>query len=337
MNWWSKKKKDQKKTAPHPLQKNSQRSESRIVSLEDSWGLEQKGLASKKGPEEVQDFLSKRAAEPEVQGSPPNHFEPCSFNDQPLDFASAFKMSSSQRPAQPPPVSDGDSAGTPMAAAAPPPLGPTLWISFAGAPNETAAAFIQAVQRIAFMQNRVKDDEWIAEYASACFSDSALMWYLTLDEDTQTNWKKLRLALAQRYPVQPAAPPPAARPTTASARPKATSPAITEIGRIEVVRPEFGDFFGYLSQDSTGNFVVAPGPENALKLKAVLHTNSKNQQEKIYSLRILAARDSRYPFLGLRLVKFLREDPDVVPEIKPRDIPETGSTGSAKYLLAANL
>ncbi|KAG9021053.1 hypothetical protein FS837_007614 [Tulasnella sp. UAMH 9824] len=192
------------------------------------------------------------------------------------------------------------------AAAAAPQPSPTPWISFTGAPNESAATFIQAVQRVAFMQNRVKDDEWIAEYASACFADSALMWYLTLEEETQTNWKKLRLALAQSYPVLRAQ----------QLKPKPTSPAITEIGRIEVIRPEFGDFFGYLSQDSTGNFAVVPGQEKALKIKAILHTDSKNQHEKIYSLKILDSRDSQYPFLGLRLVKFLGEDPDVVPEMK---------------------
>ncbi|KAG8915919.1 hypothetical protein FRC00_007198, partial [Tulasnella sp. 408] len=190
---------------------------------------------------------------------------------------------SSRQGRQPPLASDEDSIGTPMAAAAPPQLGPTPWISFSGAPNESAASFIQSIQRIAFTQNRIEDDKWMAQYASTCFSDSALMWYLKLDEEIQANWKKLRLALAERYPVQ--SPQPA--PTTVPAKPKPTSPVITEIGRIEIIRPEFGDFFGYLSQDSTGKFGVNRSQEKALKFKAVLHTNSKNQHEKIYSLRIL--------------------------------------------------
>lgn len=59
------------------------------------------------------------------------------------------------------------------------------------------------------MQNRIKDDEWMAQYASTCFADSSLEWYLALEDETQTSWKKLRLALVQRYPVQPSKQPPA--------------------------------------------------------------------------------------------------------------------------------
>ncbi|KAG8910407.1 hypothetical protein FRC01_006348 [Tulasnella sp. 417] len=191
----------------------------------------------------------------------------------------------SSKPGPPPPTlaSDEDSMGTPMAAAAPPQLGPTPWISFSGAPNESAALFVQSVQRIAFAQNRMKDDEWIAEYASTCFAEAALAWFLSLEDEVQTSWKKLRFALVQRYPV----PTPQPAPSIVPATPKASSPGIPDIGHIEVLRPEFGDFFGYLSRDSTGRFVVDPSQEKALKLKAVLHTNSKNQNEKIYSLRVL--------------------------------------------------
>lgn len=142
---------------------------------------------------------------------------------------------------------------------------------------------MQSVQRVAFLQGRIKDDEWIAEYASTSFTDSALEWYVGLEEETRSSWKKLRAALVQRYPVEPPKPVPPPTP----AQPTAAPPAITDTGRIEVIRPEFGDFFGYLSQDSTGRCVVDPRPENALKLKAVLHTKAKHQHQNIYSLRML--------------------------------------------------
>ncbi|KAG8915918.1 hypothetical protein FRC00_007197 [Tulasnella sp. 408] len=164
-------------------------------------------------------------------------------------------------------ASDEDSIGTPM-----------------GAPNESGASFVQSVQRIAFTQNRIKDDEWIAQYASTCFADSALEWYLTLEDETQTSWKKLRLALVQRYPVQLSKSAPA---SIVSGQPRATSSVSTGIGRIEVIKAEFREVFGYLSQDSAGKFVVDPAPENALTLQAVLHTDAQQQNKKIYSLRML--------------------------------------------------
>ncbi|KAG9040951.1 hypothetical protein FS837_012915 [Tulasnella sp. UAMH 9824] len=164
---------------------------------------------------------------------------------------------------------------------------PTVWISFTGGSNQSVATFIQSVQRVAFMQNRIEDDKWMAQYASTCFTDSALMWYLSLEEKTQTTWKKLRLALVQRYPVVQS---PRPAPIAVPAKPEVPSPEITKIGQIEVIRAEFGDVFGYLSQDSTGKFVVDPSQEKALKLAAVLHTNAKNQHENIYSLKLLDVR-----------------------------------------------
>ncbi|KAG8930088.1 hypothetical protein FRC01_003268, partial [Tulasnella sp. 417] len=78
-------------------------------------------------------------------------------------------------------------------------------MSFSGAPDELVTSFIQSVQRIAFQQNRIKDDEWIAEYASTCFAESALVWYLGLDKETRSSWDMLSVALVQRYPDPAAA------------------------------------------------------------------------------------------------------------------------------------
>ncbi|KAG8964274.1 hypothetical protein FRC00_002962 [Tulasnella sp. 408] len=169
-----------------------------------------------------------------------------------------------------------------------------LWISFAGGSNEPVAPFIQSVQRVAFQQNRIKDDKWIAELASTCFTDKALVWHLALGKDAQSSWVKLRVALVQQYLVQEPtqAPKPSPiqaplQPKAAAPQPKPASPAVTDIGRIEILLPEYGARLGFLSQDSTGKFVVDPDSENALKLQKVLHTDSIHQQLKIYSLRVV--------------------------------------------------
>lgn len=104
------------------------------------------------------------------------------------------------------------------------------------------------------------------------------MWYLSLEKETRSNWEQLRLALAQRYP--PANP----NPTTTPAQPQAAPPVTTNIGRIELLRPEFGESLGYLSRGSTGKLEIDTSPERALKLKLVLYTDSKNPQERIYSI-----------------------------------------------------
>ncbi|KIO30585.1 hypothetical protein M407DRAFT_20310 [Tulasnella calospora MUT 4182] len=248
-------------------------------------------------------------------------------------------MSSAHGPLEALLTPDDGSIGAPMtdkAAAALLNHNPIVWISFAGGSNEPVAPFIQSVQRVAFQQNRIKDDEWIAELASSCFTDQALVWYLGLGKETQSSWAKLRIALAQQYLVQAPAQAPKPSPAKtallpkAAQQPKPASPAITDTGRIEVLLPEFGDRFGFLSQDSTGEFVVDPNPENALKLQKVLYTDSIHQQLKIYSLRFVNGADPRFPFLGLKLVKLPGEDPDVVPESNPSSVPWKAS-GSREF------
>lgn len=73
------------------------------------------------------------------------------------------------------------------------------WLTFSGSPTESASTFIQSVQRVAFKQRRATDDWWLAEYASTCFSDDALLWYSNLDEETYNSWRKLRMALLKQY------------------------------------------------------------------------------------------------------------------------------------------
>ncbi|KAG9040954.1 hypothetical protein FS837_012918 [Tulasnella sp. UAMH 9824] len=224
-------------------------------------------------------------------------------------------------------TSDDGTIEAAMSTAALPNPNPVVWISFTGGSNESVSSFIQSIQRAAFQHGRITDDEWIAQLASTCFAEKALVWYLGLDKGTQSSWTKLRIALVKHYfvqkpvqepkpnltktPVQPRAAPP---------QPKEASSAIAEIGRVEVLRPEFGNRLGFLSQDSTGKFVVDPSPDNALKLQKVVHTDSIHQQLKIYSLKFVNAMDPQFPFLGLKLTKFPGEDPDTVPQLNASSV-----------------
>ncbi|KAG8916838.1 hypothetical protein FRC01_002842 [Tulasnella sp. 417] len=146
---------------------------------------------------------------------------------------------------------------------------PLTWITFGGAPHESSATFVQSIQRTAFQHNRIRDDRWIAEYASTCFSGDALEWFLELEEETQESWKRLRLAFVRRFPQtnKPAEistisspapetiiPPPVAVPAPSSS---------TKRGRIEVVG-EFASTLGYLAFDPSTGISITPSEDQAV-------------------------------------------------------------------------
>ncbi|KAG8917659.1 hypothetical protein FRC01_002308, partial [Tulasnella sp. 417] len=61
--------------------------------------------------------------------------------------------------------------------------------------------FLRRVRKVAFEKGKHKDGDWMAGYASTCFEGEALMWYEGLDEDVQDDWKRLRAALLERFPL----------------------------------------------------------------------------------------------------------------------------------------
>lgn len=60
--------------------------------------------------------------------------------------------------------------------------------------------FIRSVRKTALSRGREGDNTWIAHYAVACFAGAALRWLEGLDEDLQTDWRRLRKAMLQRWP-----------------------------------------------------------------------------------------------------------------------------------------
>ncbi|KAG8892722.1 hypothetical protein FRC00_011652, partial [Tulasnella sp. 408] len=77
------------------------------------------------------------------------------------------------------------------------------WLSFSGAPGEKATSFIQNLNRRAFAHGKSKDDEWLSQYAAACLSDDALMWYYGLAEEVQNSWRRMCPALLKEFSSKP--------------------------------------------------------------------------------------------------------------------------------------
>ncbi|KAG8848027.1 hypothetical protein FRB96_001319 [Tulasnella sp. 330] len=104
-------------------------------------------------------------------------------------------------------------------------MSPVENITFEGKGNESVTQFLQRVKQVAFAQGRQRDQEWLADYVETCLSEKALEWYISLDEDTQRNFTRLRIAMVERFrsstPVN-IAPAPAAAPPPASAPPPPT-------------------------------------------------------------------------------------------------------------------
>ncbi|KAG8948353.1 hypothetical protein FRC04_009849 [Tulasnella sp. 424] len=70
---------------------------------------------------------------------------------------------------------------------------------FRGTDAKECKEFIAAVVKHAYSQGKLRDDEWIADFAASCFVDDALGWWSWLDEETQGSWKLLRQAMLTRY------------------------------------------------------------------------------------------------------------------------------------------
>lgn len=80
---------------------------------------------------------------------------------------------------------------------------------FYGRSSEEAEDFIRAVNLQAFKANRMRDNAWIADFASTAFAGNALRSFRKLAPEIRGDWEKLQEALLNEYPTTPAAGPPA--------------------------------------------------------------------------------------------------------------------------------
>lgn len=82
--------------------------------------------------------------------------------------------------------SAGDSA-TPVALEA---------LIFRGSPGEDVTDFLGDVKRVAIVQGRQRDEEWMIDYVESCLRGDAMTWF---DSLSVTNWRSLRSLFLQRF------------------------------------------------------------------------------------------------------------------------------------------
>ncbi|KAG8879015.1 hypothetical protein FRB98_005877, partial [Tulasnella sp. 332] len=73
-------------------------------------------------------------------------------------------------------------------------------LTFGGAPSEDVTAFLGAVKRIAVVQGRQRDDQWIVDYVESCLRGDAMRWFDGIGSGvTQLEWGPLRRLFLQRF------------------------------------------------------------------------------------------------------------------------------------------
>lgn len=61
-------------------------------------------------------------------------------------------------------------------------------------------SFIRAVRRAAFRTGNSRDNDWMADFATTCFTGQAFQWYERLDLKVRENWEDLKMAVLEEYP-----------------------------------------------------------------------------------------------------------------------------------------
>lgn len=188
------------------------------------------------------------------------------------------------------------------------PTPPIDFLSFSG-PGDDVLAFVQSVQRTAFLQNRQRDDAWIADFVSTCLSGPALIWYSTvLDKTTQLDWSELRRAMIQRYlpseenPLVPASaaasPPPASAllPPLRLDSMETAQTAQSRKGRIKVVDAASNKVLGYFRRDRMA--VMQSDMANALTVEYSIPDDNQKTQLKmlVRSLRVISRTEFCYSY-----------------------------------------
>ncbi|KAG9020522.1 hypothetical protein FS837_008133, partial [Tulasnella sp. UAMH 9824] len=179
------------------------------------------------------------------------------------------------------------------------------WLSFDGNEGLSSHELVQQVQRAAFQQGKQRDDEWVADFAATSFSGEALEWYVSLDEETQTSWRKLRAGLIQRWPVNPERTASGAAYLDPAATPRPTlyrAPAEPPFGLIKVQRDNKVDM-GYLAPGTKGRCIIQTEAAKALVITTPQQAGPEEATKSIPDM----------PYLGVSLLRQLGKNPDFVP------------------------
>lgn len=130
-------------------------------------------------------------------------------------------------------------------------------VLFHGREGEACEGFIRTVREVAFGLGKIRDDAWMADFASTCLDGSALRLYESLDPATQSDWGRLRQALLTKYPPLDevgGTPPgnPREYQDILAAGNAAAPPPQPRKGRLKVIGEHSMDF-GYIGDGSTSH------------------------------------------------------------------------------------
>ncbi|KAG8906557.1 hypothetical protein FRB99_006671 [Tulasnella sp. 403] len=75
-------------------------------------------------------------------------------------------------------------------------------LRFSGTDGVQCEEFIHVVRQRALAAGKQRDNDWIIDFVTGCFTGDALRFYATLDEEVRNDWWLLHGALLQRYPAQ---------------------------------------------------------------------------------------------------------------------------------------
>ncbi|KAG9019213.1 hypothetical protein FRB90_005288 [Tulasnella sp. 427] len=188
--------------------------------------------------------------------------------------------------------------------------------TFSGKPDESLMDFLQAIQKLAFDQDRVSDERWIAGYVGTCLTGDALLWYTTLDDRSRNSWFRLRKALVNRFPPQ-LGPTPTLTSGMIPMRHASTGPMLSPSfggppipeernpnelkGRIEIFAPEKNLWLGYMATLYVNvGTICGVGTD---KDTANLVTFVPDQDGKPFQLSHgnMTPADFNYPYMGVAL------------------------------------
>ncbi|KAG9018346.1 hypothetical protein FRB93_000049 [Tulasnella sp. JGI-2019a] len=112
-------------------------------------------------------------------------------------------------------------------------------VTFDGSGDVTI--FLQNVMRVALVQGRQRDDDWMVSYAEASLTGDALRWFVGLNEVSLRSWRSVRNAFLARFTA------PAARVTVSK------HPLPSEVSQNSV---QGGNVYKTLVVGKSGGFVI---------------------------------------------------------------------------------
>lgn len=74
-------------------------------------------------------------------------------------------------------------------------------LTFHGTNGVECENFINNVRCRALEQGKIRDNDWLANFAKSCCRDDALEFLDSLDDNVRGDWKQLRKALLKKYPA----------------------------------------------------------------------------------------------------------------------------------------